>query len=123
MHAETNSSRVRGCLHSHLWLDGHSELDHLFPFRTQKLSSSALGLVLSCASRRETPSLSTTPFLASRSRIVAQDAFSAIVPFFFPTDWGPAPRLHLPLRERSPNGGFPLLSPRQPAPDVRPLSS
>src|SRR5260221_7257751 len=68
MLAETISSRVRGCLHSHLWLDGHSELDHLFPFRTQKLSSSALDLVLSCASRRETPSLSTTPFLASRSR-------------------------------------------------------
>src|ERR1051325_5099118 len=48
---------------SHLWLDGHSILVHPFSFRTRKLSRITFAFVLSCASRREKRSLSTTPFL------------------------------------------------------------
>src|SRR5688500_8382307 len=46
---------------SHLWLDGHSDLVHPFSSRTRKLSRSTLTVVLSCASRREKSSLSTSP--------------------------------------------------------------
>src|ERR1051326_5009115 len=100
---------------SHLWLDGHSILVHPFSFRTRKLSRITFAFGLSCASRREKRSLSTTPFLPNSAN---SGEFRRIRFPLFPCILGRAPRAPLPF-----HGGQPLLPSRQPARNVPPVQA
>src|SRR5688572_1210084 len=102
---------------SHLWLDGHSDLVHPFSSRTRKLSRSTLTVVLSCASRREKSSLSTTPFTPGCP--APAGPWSSLFPCILGRALG-APPLPFPAFGAL-NGGQPLLSPRQPARVVPPV--